>query len=180
MRYRSWRAWDPAPTPRHELYQSLSKILRKLSDGAQREVVEDVATWAGAANECRPEHRTLSDRELAALVRNGLVEIGAHTVTHPELSALPEAAQHREIADSRAALERIVGEPVRSFAYPYGDRSPATASIVSRLQFASAVTTDAGVVYNRSPRFELPRTIVEDVDGERFTEWLLARQFAAA
>jgi peptidoglycan/xylan/chitin deacetylase (PgdA/CDA1 family) len=177
-RNRSWRAWDSPPTARHELYCALWRILRPLPAAAQHEVLGQLAVWAGVRNGYRPEYRAVSETELRALSRGGLLEIGAHTMTHPLLSILPAAIQHREIAHSRATLERIVGEPVVSFAYPYGERSQITASIVARIGFASAVTTDAGAASARTPRFELPRLAVTDVDGDRFSAWL-DRQFAA-
>ena len=54
------------------------------------------------------------------LSRHGLAEIGAHTVTHPKLSALNRACQEFEIRQSKADLEERIGRPVASFAYPYG------------------------------------------------------------
>ena len=46
---------------------------------------------------------------------------GSHTATHPALTALsvPDAA--REALRARTVLERELGEPIESFAYPYGD-----------------------------------------------------------
>jgi peptidoglycan/xylan/chitin deacetylase (PgdA/CDA1 family) len=172
LRHRSWRASDPGPTARHDLYRSLYHILRQLPQVGQREILAKLAAWAGVRESRRPAYRTLSATELRSLGEGGLIEIGAHSVTHPPLSTLPEAIQQREIADSRATLEGIVDAPVVSFAYPYADRSPATASIVSRLGFVSAVTTDGGAVCAASPFFELPRAIVPDVSGDRFSEWL--------
>jgi peptidoglycan/xylan/chitin deacetylase (PgdA/CDA1 family) len=178
-RDRTWRVSDPTPTARHALYQSVARILRRLRGAAQREVLDDLARWAGVSDGHRAEYRTLSEAELRALANGGLVEIGAHTVSHPALSELPEPVQEREIADSRARLEELLEEPVRSFAYPYADRSPATPAIVSRAGFESAVTTDPGTASIVSPRFALPRALVDNVNGDRFSAWLDG-QFAAA
>jgi peptidoglycan/xylan/chitin deacetylase (PgdA/CDA1 family) len=80
------------------------------------------------ANYCR-EHRIelpkqggdlyLTWEQLAEMSAGGW-EIGAHTVTHPWLSAWPAADQRREILESRQVLEHRLGRPVRAFAYPYG------------------------------------------------------------
>jgi peptidoglycan/xylan/chitin deacetylase (PgdA/CDA1 family) len=56
-------------------------------------------------------------RELAA---RG-VEIGSHTVSHPHLPHLTDAALRHELADSRAEIEAELGRPCRFVAYPYGD-----------------------------------------------------------
>ena len=178
-RHRSWRFGEPPPTARHELYQSLWQILRPLPDATQHAVLDQIRDWAALRNGRRQDDRTVSEEELVALANGGLVEIGAHTVTHPLLSALPEAAQHEEIYASRVVLEGIAGERVTSFAYPYGDHSPTTASIVARIGFATAVTTDCLPLSGQSLRFHLPRIVVDDFDGERFSRWLDEPQYRA-
>lgn len=89
------------------------------------------------------------------------MELGAHTVTHPILRTLDQAAAERQIADGRDALAEMVGSPVRLFAYPNGrpdqDFDQRDASIVQRLGFDAAVTTAPGVATRRSDRFQLPR-----------------------
>jgi len=177
-RHRTWRVGEPPPTARHEVYRSLWQLLRPLPSPRRCQILDQIGDWSGLRNGHHPNDRTVSQHEVAALARGGLIEIGAHTVTHPLLSALPEPSQEREIADSRTALEDIVGQPVASFAYPYGDHSPATASIVARIGFTAAVTTEGRTVGEQSPRLHLPRMLVDDLNGDRFCERLVER-FAA-
>jgi glycosyltransferase involved in cell wall biosynthesis/peptidoglycan/xylan/chitin deacetylase (PgdA/CDA1 family) len=47
------------------------------------------------------------------------IEFGAHSRTHPVLTALPDAELEAEVAGSAADLGEILGAPVTSFAYPY-------------------------------------------------------------
>lgn len=56
-------------------------------------------------------------RELA---RAG-VTIGAHTLSHPMLSQMPDQLAHEEMVESRVRLENATGEPVWALAYPFGD-----------------------------------------------------------
>ena len=67
----------------------------------------------------RGRDATLSRAELRELSEAGH-EIGCHSHSHYILSTLPKIAWDREILESRAALEDIVGRPVRHFAWPYG------------------------------------------------------------
>lgn len=86
-------------------------------------------------------------RELAEVASDPLVEIGAHTVSHPMLAKHPEEAARAELADSRAAIEARLGTRPRHFAYPVGDLSaagPRDYAIASELGFSSAVTTRPG------------------------------------
>ena len=45
---------------------------------------------------------------------------GAHSMTHPRLAELAEAACRRELTDSRMELENNLGHEVRDFSYPFG------------------------------------------------------------
>src|SRR3989338_2072761 len=47
-------------------------------------------------------------------------EIGAHTLTHPNLRALSREAKKGEIQGSKEWLEQIIGKNVEMFCYPFG------------------------------------------------------------
>jgi peptidoglycan/xylan/chitin deacetylase (PgdA/CDA1 family) len=53
-------------------------------------------------------------------MRDGGMEIGGHTVTHPVLSRVPKARQDDEIAGCAKRLEEELGRPMRFFSYPNG------------------------------------------------------------
>ena len=174
-RHRGWRAWNRNPTPRHSLYISLCDLLRPISEEERQRKLDELRGWVIGAPERRPNHRPLSSGEISRLRQGGLVEVGAHTVTHPVLSTLPPASQRREIAKSKARLEQILGRPVTSFAYPYGkphDYTAETIDIVRRTGFGCVCSTFAGVVRLSSDPFQLPRVYVRNWDGDRLAQRL--------
>jgi peptidoglycan/xylan/chitin deacetylase (PgdA/CDA1 family) len=61
----------------------------------------------------------LTRHQIRSLAERGSVE--AHTVSHVGLSGLDYQDQVAEIAENRAYLEGITGQPVRFLAWPYGD-----------------------------------------------------------
>jgi peptidoglycan/xylan/chitin deacetylase (PgdA/CDA1 family) len=96
-------------------------------------------------------------RELCA---DGLVDVGAHTRTHPALTRLDDAAVRSEIAGSRAELAVQLGEAPTTFAYPAGLYGERERRLVSEAGFTSAVTVRAGVNGAAADPLELARTIV--------------------
>ena len=173
--HRGWRAWNKSPTPRHSLYTSLSSLLRPIGEAERQNKMNEIREWVIAAPRRRPHHRPLSSEEITRLNQEGLVEVGAHTVTHPVLSALPPDSQRREIARSKARLEKVSDHPVTSFAYPYGkhhDYTPETVDIVRRAGFGCACCTIAGVVRKSSDPFQLPRVYVRNWGGDRLAHLL--------
>ncbi len=86
----------------------------------------------------------------------GSVEIGAHTVTHPDLTKLPPERAAEELKNSRAALEDITGRPVRWLAYPYGASTHAVRDLARR-EFALACGVAMKFVGPDTDRADLPR-----------------------
>lgn len=135
-------------------------------------MLNELLAWASAKPGNRSTHLTLLQQEVEAIAQGGLIEAGAHTVTHPVLSTLPTALQRDEIQQSKASLEKILGRPVTSFAYPYGNYSAETVPIVREAGFTCACSTLPGVVGGDTDRFQLPRVQIEDWDGEEFSRKL--------
>lgn len=170
-RHCCWNIGQDEPGLRQRLYRALYQLLRPLPDGERRQVLDELLAWAGAEPVARPTHRALSPDEIVHLAKGGLVEIGAHTVTHPALAELPAAAQQSEIQGSKSRLQEILGCTVISFAYPYGSRrhyTPETTAIVQEAEFGSACSGPSGLVWRGADRFQLPRISVRDWDGEAF------------
>ena len=177
--YRQHRHWSVLernePGPRHRLYRSLCRMLRPLPEAGRRKVLDDLMTWAGAQPMARSSHRTLSIGELSRLSEGGLVEVGAHTKTHPVLSALTPREQRAEIRESKTWLEGVLGHPVTSFSYPYGsinDYTAETVGFVREAGFTGACSNFSGVVRRGGDRFQLPRMLVRDWDGDEFARRL--------
>jgi peptidoglycan/xylan/chitin deacetylase (PgdA/CDA1 family) len=156
------------PTPRQRLHRSLYQRLYALTQEDRQHLLEQVRRWAGATPVGRPTHRTVSHYEVVQLAEGGLVEIGAHTVTHPVLAALSIGAQRDEIRLSRTKLQEILNRMVTSFAYPHGSYTRETLAIVRDAGFSSACSTHHAVVQRGTDHFQLPRIAVRDWDGEQF------------
>lgn len=71
-------------------------------------------------------------------------ELGAHTMSHADLSTLDYAACRAEIEQSRQALERIAGVEVRTLAYPFGRYGAAAIAAARDAGMIAAVTTGSG------------------------------------
>lgn len=118
--------------------------------------------------------RTLSDNE---------VEIGGHTVTHPILTRIDDAAARREIVDNKKQLETIIGKPVTLFAYPNGKRGndydARHVQMVKEAGYQAAFTTSSGAATRRDDRYEYPRGRPWDSNrlmfAGRLLSWLSGR-----
>jgi peptidoglycan/xylan/chitin deacetylase (PgdA/CDA1 family) len=130
------RAWEAPVTSRLGFYYALWNRLRCVAEAERRAALEALARWADRAPAVRASHRPLTRDEVRALGRDGLVELGAHAVSHPFLSTLSAEAQRDEIGRSKSDLEDLACRPVTSFAYPHGDYSAATRQLVHEAGFS--------------------------------------------
>ena len=153
---------------RRKALSSLRQALRLLDDEERRRIMVKLRSVFGKRDHRVNLGRAMTGAEVRALVTDGLVTIGAHTVTHPVLPALGAAACHREITESKIACETLIRAPVTAFAYPYGDFDAKAREAVKTAGFAFACSTRHGFVVATSDIFALPRIHVSNFGGDEF------------
>ncbi|WLA03957.1 polysaccharide deacetylase family protein [Xanthomonas translucens pv. undulosa] len=84
-------------------------------------------------------------------------EVGAHTCSHPRLTACSDAALREEIGGCKRALEDLLGEPVTQFCYPYGNVDARVAATVQEAGYVAATTTRHGRAIPGSDPWRYPR-----------------------
>lgn len=112
------------------------------------------------------ERAMLNWDELRQLTMRG-VEIGAHTMSHPQLDILRNMVARQQIIESKAVLERELRCPVHSFAYPHGYATPAIRALVAAAGFHSACRVGHALSATSEDRFALSRIIMtEDIGAD--------------
>jgi peptidoglycan-N-acetylglucosamine deacetylase len=116
------------------------------------------------------EQDLLSSPEIRELSRD--FEIGAHSMTHRRLPTISEQEAAREINESKAVLEQVIGKEIKVFCYPGGaytklhvqlvkNAGYRYARTVARHKFTMSNPYEAGTsvhVYNHGFGFDLWRT----------------------
>lgn len=112
------------------------------------------------------EESKLSDDEVRELLDSGLIEIGAHTLTHANLTALSVEGAQNEICISKERIEAQFQIVCHSFAYPFGLYGPKDRKIVADCNYTNAVTTEVGIAdLNECNLYEIPRVTVSGKDN---------------
>jgi peptidoglycan/xylan/chitin deacetylase (PgdA/CDA1 family)/SAM-dependent methyltransferase len=144
-------------------------LLRKYNFGATVYVATDHvgghAEWDRALGAPAP---IMSWHELRALAAEGL-EIGAHSGAHPFMTQLAPADMLAEGRRSKERLERELGRPVVTMAYPYGDHDLLVRRAMAACGFAGAVTTAPGLSRLGDNPMAIPRQLADGTDNlDRF------------
>jgi peptidoglycan/xylan/chitin deacetylase (PgdA/CDA1 family) len=101
------------------------------------------------------------------MVDTGLVTMGAHTHTHPDLRGMPAVEVEQEIAQSNELIEARTGEAPRHFAYPKGYWD-ATAEALIRRHYDTAVLGAGPPVTGATDPHRIHRVAVQASDGYFF------------
>jgi peptidoglycan/xylan/chitin deacetylase (PgdA/CDA1 family) len=136
--------------------ETLAPLLR--DEGATATVFV-VSGWLGQPHPVAPWSRIVTEQELRDLHAAG-IEIGAHSSTHADLSALPYDQALQELTESKAALAAALGEDVLVAAYPYGRANADTIRACRDAGFVAACTTTARGSWAES--HNLPRQDMEN------------------
>jgi peptidoglycan/xylan/chitin deacetylase (PgdA/CDA1 family) len=123
-----------------------------------------VSSTTGRYNEWDAERlgvrKPLMSRDQLRSWRDGGMEVGAHTRTHPRLTGCDDAALRDEVLGSKKELEDRIGSPVTQFCYPYGDVDDRVADSACEAGFEAATTTHRGRATPGTDLFRLPRVQV--------------------
>src|SRR5581483_540277 len=109
----------------------------------------------------------LSWHDLPAVRASGLVDVQAHSRTHPNLTKLDPAGLLDEVARAKAELERGLGYALTSFSYPAGIYGEREVRAVLDAGFRAGVTTMPGVNAGGPGLGELRRTMLRWGDGRQ-------------
>jgi peptidoglycan/xylan/chitin deacetylase (PgdA/CDA1 family) len=161
----SRQPWEAGPGTRIGFYYAVWQWLGTLAEESRDTALAQIRHQLGEPEVTRDSHRSLNPDEVIRLASASRIDIGAHSVTHPMLSAQSPDAQRWEMRQSKQDLEALIGRPVAGFAYPHGDYGPETVDLARESGFDFACTVDGGCVARNTQPYRLPRLSVGDCSG---------------
>jgi peptidoglycan/xylan/chitin deacetylase (PgdA/CDA1 family) len=147
---------------RRAAIRTISRLFKSHPIPVREALRDELRRQAGA-----PEFRSpmLTWAQLGEMYRMGMT-IGAHTVTHPNLPSAGPTDARREIAESKARLERELDAPVTMFSYPNGGAERyLTREIIQMVReagFEAATTSRNGFAGRASDLYALERIQVSE------------------
>ncbi len=145
-----------------DFYTEALPILKRYNFAATLYVatgfVNETSHWL--QHEGEADRPMLSWEQLSEISASG-IECGGHTHSHPQLDTLSEAEARTEIVQSKALLESHLGQPVSSFAYPFGYYTPAVRRQVQEAGYTSACAVKHAMSSQASDPFTLARLMVK-------------------
>lgn len=142
--------------------------LKYREPAARSDAIDGLAAITGGSV---PRDLMMSTAQVREMQAAGM-EVGGHTLSHPILARLDDAAILREIGEDRARLADILGAPPTLFAYPNGkpgkDYLPGHPDLIRRCGYRAAFSTAWGSVNESTDLFQVPRFTPWDRSPARF------------
>jgi peptidoglycan/xylan/chitin deacetylase (PgdA/CDA1 family) len=115
----------------------------------------------------------LAHSRLWELANATLVEVGAHSVSHPYLDELDSREVAEEVGASKAQLEQMAGVTVSSFSYPHGAYDRRVREAVIAAGYRSAVAVKNALSHTDDDPFAIARwTVMAGTPASRVAEVL--------
>ncbi|MCI0438816.1 MAG: polysaccharide deacetylase family protein [Chloroflexi bacterium] len=99
-----------------------------------------------------PATQLAGPSEIREMARHGIA-FGSHSVTHRPMTALNCREAMAELADSKVAIEDMLGSEVSVFAYPYGRSTPVLRGMAQQAGYIAA----CGIEERENTLFNLSR-----------------------
>jgi peptidoglycan/xylan/chitin deacetylase (PgdA/CDA1 family) len=142
------------PAAKQAAFERLRPWLRALpADQDIRREIGALCARHGVDETAVSRDLCMSWDELKPFAGDPLVTIGAHTMTHCNLGKQTETIANQEMATSRSRIEDLLQCPIEHFAYPYGDKTAASArefALARNAGFKTAVTTRPGMIFRET------------------------------
>lgn len=111
-------------------------------------------------------------------IRAAGIQVGSHSMHHVKLGEVSPEVQRRELADSKAALEDLLGEPVHHLCYPFGSFDLNAVRSAAEAGYTSATTCLRGAATQADHPLALPRKAISYGDNLIGYWWKLAMKDA--
>jgi peptidoglycan/xylan/chitin deacetylase (PgdA/CDA1 family) len=162
-------------------YHQLLPLLKNLPQHQQRSWIRSAAEKFSVDLNAMCREVAMTWDQIRDINRDPLTTIGAHTLNHYNLSRLAAHEAEHEIVESGRRIAEELRQPIRHFAYPYGNvdaAGPREFELCEKAGYESSVTTRLGTVLPGhaahlqalprimvSGRFQKPRYIETLISG---------------
>ena len=173
-REHSWKIHDRETAA--DVYQEMHPLLKYLPHEERERIMDDLFAWSEMDRDAgRKTYQVLTKEEIRELCRGDLIEIGAHTLTHPVLTVESQERQQLEITKSGKILEQWLDRKTHSFSYPFGLQKDIDENIIQMVKKAGydcGIANIQGTFDGNTDLYRIPRRIVRNWPLEEFQQKL--------
>ncbi|MGH8013240.1 MAG: polysaccharide deacetylase family protein [Candidatus Binataceae bacterium] len=123
-----------------------------------------ITDFMGAKIEADSDEQLMSAEQLKSVPDN-LVTVGSHTLTHCRLTSVDEDEAKRQLVESRAKLENLLGRKVGLVAFPFTEYNTHLLELSREAGYSRAFTGMPCFAFSCPGEFETGRVRVDPTDS---------------
>lgn len=139
--------------------RQLKESMKKMSDSARLAALK---RYGFEEDQIFENRIMLNKEEIQSMQKSGLVEFGAHTLSHPILPKCSDSKAAKEIQLSKITTEILTHHPCSVLSFPNGEYSERDIRICKKAGYEAAITLDTGYNTRNTDPFRLKRISVPD------------------
>ena len=148
---------DAGTQERQRSIEQIIEYMKSLPSAERKRIINRITQGDDGADSSKEVDRTMSWEQIEEL-RTGGVVFGSHTSTHEILTRIPLSQAMEEVHASRQVIMQRLGTACDVFAYPNGDSSPETRSLVEKAGYTRAFMNQCPGIWSRNTDpFAIPR-----------------------
>jgi len=138
---------------KHQI-RAILKAIKKDQSRTMEDKIQELSQVCDAEMpaEIRESQLFVNWQQVEEMANSGM-HIGSHTMSHNILSHLEDDAQHHEVSQSKSIIEKHIGKPVTSIAYPVGGSAAFNSKTIN-----AAKNADYNVAFSFIPGIETELT----------------------
>jgi peptidoglycan/xylan/chitin deacetylase (PgdA/CDA1 family) len=145
-----------------DAYFALNDVLVDLRPQSREQLLDQLGKKLDA--EVTMSSKALTWTQISEMSAQGVL-FGSHTQSHASVAGLSAEEFGEELQQSQLDIELHTGQPVKTFAYPYGHPTSfneMNKTVLKKMGFACACATTPGCVHSGSDLYALNRLMVKN------------------
>jgi peptidoglycan/xylan/chitin deacetylase (PgdA/CDA1 family) len=154
--------WDGREFSLDDRAQTIESIASGLKQQPMAVIEERIDSLAASTETAETDdtERMMSWDDVKRISGDGLIEIGSHTVSHPNLTLLDNDTLDRELRQSMHAVKSATGQKDILLAYPNGQYDRRVAAAAAGVRYLAAFTMTSGINRKSTDRHAMHRDYV--------------------
>lgn len=126
----------------------------------------DNPNWINSSEYRNKTGGVISPEELRELNQDDkLLQIGSHSVSHPQMPDISPEKAHEELKKSKETLENILKEDVTFFSFPHGEHNEELLKLARSVGYEKVFTVEPTLLY-KTNQYAYGRVNVEPYDSK--------------
>jgi peptidoglycan/xylan/chitin deacetylase (PgdA/CDA1 family) len=145
-------------------WNDLKSFLKKLNDFEKKAVLDFDPFELNKIISDTPEeyYKLLNIQQMKTMIDSGLIEMGSHTHTHPNLDILSDKDLIFQLTKPKEILEESLGVKINSIAFPDGAYNDKVKSFAREVGYNMLLSVDSKIVSDRMEQDILPRFCISN------------------